>query len=172
MKAIVAVDSNWGIGFRGNLLQRIPGDMKFFKQMTLGKVVIMGRETFETLPGKEPLKDRVNIVLSKNECFNNEKVTICRTLNELFRELEKYNSDEVFVIGGESIYTQLLPYCKEAYVTSIENKYAADKYFVNLDNDERWKIVSSGDFETFDSIKYSFVNYQNNQCSSMPIDRG
>jgi len=121
MKAIVAVDSNWGIGFRGNLLQRIPGDMKFFKQMTLNKVVIMGRETFESLPGKEPLKDRVNIVLSKNECFNNEKVTICRTLNELFCELEKYNSDEVFLIGGESIYTQLLPYCKEAYVTSIEN---------------------------------------------------
>lgn len=168
MKAIVAVDSNWGIGFRGNLLQRIPGDMKFFKQMTLGKVVIMGRETFESLPGKEPLKDRVNIVLSKNECFNNEKVTICRTLNELFNELEKYNSDEVFVIGGESIYTQLLPYCKEAYVTSIKNKYVADKYFVNLDNDQRWKIVSSSDLESFNSIKYSFVNYENNQCSSMP----
>jgi len=92
MKAIAAVDLNWGIGYRGNLLERIPEDMKFFKQMTIGKVVIMGRKTFESLPGKEPLKDRVNIVLSKNEGFNNRKVTICRTLDELFCELEKYNS--------------------------------------------------------------------------------
>ena len=121
MKAIVAVDLNWGIGYRGNLLQRIPEDMKFFKQMTLGKVVIMGRETFESLPGKEPLKDRINIVLSKDECFTNEKVTICRSLDELFYELKKYNSDDVFVIGGESIYTQLLPYCSEVYVTKIDN---------------------------------------------------
>jgi dihydrofolate reductase len=72
MKAIVAVDLNWGIGFKGNLLQRIPDDMKFFKQMTLGKVVVMGRETFESLPGKEPLKDRTNIVLSKDKKFTNK----------------------------------------------------------------------------------------------------
>lgn len=171
MKAIVAVDSNWGIGFRGNLLQRIPGDMKFFKQMTLGKVVIMGRETFESLPGKEPLKDRINIVLSKNERFRNEKITICRSLDELFKKLDKYNLDNVFVIGGESIYDQLLSYCKEAYVTRIENKYVADKYFVNLDKDDRWKMVSSSNLESFNSIRYSFLNYENNQCSIMPIDR-
>ncbi|KUO70042.1 MAG: dihydrofolate reductase [Desulfosporosinus sp. BRH_c37] len=159
MKIIVAVDLNWGIGYRGNLLQRIPEDMKLFKQMTLGKVVIMGRETFESLPGKEPLKDRVNIVLSKNECFNNEKVTICRSLKELFFELEKYNSNDVFVIGGESIYSQLLSSCTEAYVTKIENKYVADKYFIDLDKSEAWKLISTSNLQKYENIQYKFVKY-------------
>lgn len=161
MKAIVAVDLNWGIGYKGNLLQRIPEDMKFFKQLTLGKVVIMGRETFESLPGKEPLKDRINIVLSKDESFKNEKVTICRSLDELFSELERYNTDDIFVIGGESIYNQLLPYCTEAYVTKIEDTYDADKYFNNLDKDETWKLVSAGDLQNYKDIRYKFVKYEN-----------
>ncbi|MDX9872308.1 MAG: dihydrofolate reductase, partial [Clostridia bacterium] len=114
MKAIVAVDMNWGIGYKGNLLLRIPEDMQFFKQMTLGKVVIMGRETFESLPGKTPLKDRINIILSKNMDSENVNIIVRRSLNEIFHELKRYNSDDVFVIGGESVYTQLLPYCTEA----------------------------------------------------------
>ncbi|MDF2530984.1 MAG: dihydrofolate reductase region [Clostridia bacterium] len=161
MKAIVAVDLNWGIGYRGNLLLRIPDDMKFFKQMTLGKVVIMGRETFESLPGQEPLKDRINIVLSKSECFKNEKITICRSLDELFQELRKYNLDEVLVIGGESVYAQLLPYCTEAYVTKIESKQVADKYFINLDKEEAWEIVSIGEMRSYNNTQYSFLNYVN-----------
>lgn len=161
MKAIVAVDLNWGIGYKGNLLQRIPEDMKFFQQMTLGKVLIMGRETFESLPGKEPLKDRINIVLSKNEEFNNEKVIICRTLTELFMELKKYDLDNVFVIGGESIYTQLLPYCTEAYVTRIENTYEADKYFVNFDKIDDWELVSSSDLKNYNNIQFRFLKFVN-----------
>ncbi|WP_061213116.1 dihydrofolate reductase [Syntrophomonas wolfei] len=161
MKAIVAVDLNWGIGYKGNLLQRIPEDMKFFQQMTLGKVLIMGRETFESLPGKEPLKDRINIVLSKNEEFNNEKVIICRTLTELFMELKKYDLDNVFVIGGESIYTQLLPYCTEAYVTRIENTYEADKYFINFDKIDDWELVSSSDLKNYNNIQFRFLKFVN-----------
>mgnify|MGYP001286531197 CR=1 FL=1 len=159
MKAIVAVDLNWGIGCGGKLLQMIPEDMRFFRQKTLGKIVVMGRETFESLPGKEPLKDRTNIVLSKNGCFKNEKLTICRSLEELFQELKKYNLDDVFVIGGESIYMQLLPYCTEAYVTKIENKYVADKYFVNLNEDKTWKMISGSDLKNHNDIKYSFLTY-------------
>src|SRR5665648_3382 len=159
MKVIVAVDLNWGIGYRGNLLQRIPEDMKFFKKMTLGKVVIMGRETFESLPGKEPLKDRINIVLSKNESFNNEKVTICRSLKELFGELEKYNSDDVFVIGGELVYSQLLSSCTEVYVTKIENKYVADKYFIDLDKNKAWKLITTSDLQNYENIQYKFTKY-------------
>ncbi|KGP76612.1 dihydrofolate reductase [Desulfosporosinus sp. Tol-M] len=165
MKAIAAVDLNWGIGYRGNLLERIPEDMKFFKQMTIGKVVIMGRKTFESLPGKEPLKDRVNIVLSKNEGFNNRKVTICRTLDELFCELEKYNSDEVFVIGGESVYSQLLSSCTEAYVTRIENKYPADKYFINLDKSKAWKLKSESNLQNYGKIQYKFIKYSLSGCT-------
>lgn len=159
MKSIVAVDLNWGIGYEGKLLQRIPEDMKIFKQMTLGKVVVMGRETFESLPGKEPLKNRTNIVLSKNKDFINEKVTICRSLNELFHKLKKYNSEDVFVIGGESIYTQLLPYCTEAYVTKIENTYVTDRYFINLDKEKTWDLIHISDVKSFNGIQFTFQKY-------------
>lgn len=159
MKAIVAVDLNWGIGFKGNLLQRIPDDMKHFKQTTLGKIVIMGRETFESLPGKEPLKDRTNIVLSKSDNIKKNNVIVCHSLQELFCELIKYNHDDVFVIGGESIYTQLLPYCTEAYVTKIRSSYEADRYFINIDKEESWRLASASDLRKYNDIQFSFLKY-------------
>ena len=145
MKAIVAVDFNWGIGYKGNLLQRIPGDMKYFKEKTIGRVVIMGRETMESLPGKEPLKDRVNIVLSRNGNLKKDRFIICHSLAELLSVLKNYDSDDVYVIGGESVYAQLLPYCTEAYVTKIENTYSADKFFPNLDQLSPWKLAEVGE---------------------------
>lgn len=167
MKAIVAVDLNWGIGCGGKLLQMIPGDMKFFKQKTLGKIVVMGRETFESLPGKAPLKDRINIVLSKNEFFKDDRIIICRSLNELFHEIGKYHSDDVFIIGGESVYTQILPYCTEVYVTKIQNAYPADKYFTNLDKEKTWELTSVSDSKEFNHIQYCFLKYIN--CSIMNL---
>jgi len=166
MKAIVAVDSNWGIGYKGNLLLRIPEDMKFFKNMTLGKVVIMGRETFESLPGKEPLKDRVNVVLSRKECFKGSKIILCHSLNEIFKEIKKYKTEDVFVIGGESVYTQLLPFCTEAYITKIENKYTADKFFIDLDKDDAWESVSTSDLHFYKDINYRHVKYVNTKVAS------
>lgn len=162
MKAIVAVDLNWGIGYQGELLQRLPEDLKFFKQMTLGKVVVMGRKTLDSLPGRQPLKDRINIVLSNTESFRSEKVTFCRSMSDLFRQLEQYHTDDVFVIGGESIYSQLLPLCTEVYVTKILNKYVADKHFTNLDEDVKWRVDSISDIHHYDSIQYCFVKYLNN----------
>jgi dihydrofolate reductase len=161
MKAIVAVDLDWGIGYKGNLLQRIPADMKYFREKTIGKVVIMGRETFESLPRKEPLKDRINIVLSRDEQFKNEKIIICRSLEELFLKLEKYDSEDLFVIGGESVYIQLLPYCTVVYVTKIENIYPADKFFINLDQHESWKLSELSDAQSYDAISYRFLKYLN-----------
>lgn len=166
MKAIVAVDLNWGIGNKGNLLERIPEDMKFFKQTTTGKIVIMGRETFESFPGKEPLKNRVNIVLSRNERFINDKVIICRSLTELFGKLKDYPGEDVFVIGGESVYIQLLPYCSEAYVTKIKNIYNADKYFVNLDKVETWKLSWESESLSYNSIQYIHSVYKNTKNTS------
>ncbi|MCB2300885.1 dihydrofolate reductase [Clostridium tagluense] len=163
MKAIVAVDLNWGIGCGGKLLQMIPEDMKFFKEKTLGKIVVMGRETFESLPGKAPLKDRINIVLSKSEFFKDDRIIICRSLNELFHEIEKYDTDDVFIIGGESVYTQFLSYCSEAYLTKIENTYLADKKFANLDKEKTWERVSISDSKNYNNIQYSFLKYVNNQ---------
>ncbi len=163
MKAIVAVDSNWGIGYKGSLLLRIPEDMKFFKEMTLGKVVIMGRETFESLPGKEPLKDRVNIVLSTKEGYGGDRITLCNSLDGILREIKKYKTEDVFVIGGESVYTQLLPFCTEAYITKIENKHTADKFFPGLDKDEAWEAVSTSDLQVYKDVDYRFVKYINNK---------
>jgi len=161
MKAIVAVDLNWGIGYKGSLLQRIPEDMKYFKQMTLGKAVIMGRETFESLPGKEPLKDRINIVLSRRQFYEHEGIVLCRSLEDIFREIKKYSDQDVFVIGGESVYKQLLPFCSEAYVTRIDKEYTADKFFVNLDEDEAWELVSASDLHTYRDIGFRFLKYVN-----------
>lgn len=165
MKAIVAVDLNWGIGCGGRLLQSIPEDMKFFKQMTLGKIVVMGRETFESFPGKNPLKDRVNIVLSKNESFNDDRVIICRSVNEVFEKIKRYPIEDIFIIGGESIYSQFLSYCTEAYVTKIQNTYPADKHFTNLDKESNWGLVSVSELKNFNNIQYSFNKYVNNKLT-------
>jgi dihydrofolate reductase len=161
MKAIVAVDLNWGIGFQGQLLERIPEDMKFFKEKTLGKNIIMGRETLESLPGKKPLKDRTNIVLTTNRSYNNENIKICHSLKELFQETEKYAKEEVFVIGGESVYSQLLSYCSECYVTKIENTYEADKYFTDLDKENIWKLVWQSEEKKYNDISFKFAKYIN-----------
>ena len=166
MKAIVNVDLNWGIGYKGNLLQRIPEDMKFFKRTTIGKVVVMGRKTYESLPGKEPLKDRVNIVLSAKGEFDDDRLIVCRSLDELFCELKKYNEDDVFVIGGESVYSLLLPYCSEAYITKIENSYEADTYFKNLDEDDSWELTSESGTKDYNGIKFKFVKYENRNPKS------
>lgn len=161
MKAIVAVDLNWGIGCNGKLLQSIPEDMKFFKEKTMGKVVVMGRETFESLPGKAPLKDRVNIVLSRNKLFHEDRLIICNSINETLDELKKYDKNDIFIIGGEMIYKQFLAHCEEIYVTKIKNKYLADTYFLNLDKDPNWVLVESSEDKEYKGIKYSFTKYKN-----------
>jgi len=161
MKAILSADLNWGIGCGGKLLQRVPEDMKFFMKMTTGMVVVMGRETFESLPGMQPLKDRVNIVLSKNGYFDNDKLIVCRSIDELFRQLEKYHTDDVFVIGGESVYTQLLPYCSEVYVTRFEKVFKADRHFPNLDVEENWKLVFESDSSNYKDLSFRFLKYAN-----------
>jgi len=169
MKAIVAVDLNWGMGCKGELLERIPEDMKFFKQTTVGKIVVMGRATFESLPSQEPLKDRINIVLSTNGQFRDKGITICRSLNELLKELEKYPTGDVFVIGGEKVYRELLPYCTEAYVTKIENTYKADKHFINLDEDKRWRLIDRGEFKSYNDIRYSFMKFTNSNLIDLEM---
>lgn len=162
MKAIVAVDANWGIGYKGNLLANIPEDMKFFKQMTLGKVVVMGRETLESLPGKKPLTNRTNIILTRNKDFSCEGAIICYSTEELFEEIKKYQSEDIFIIGGESVYKQMLPYCSEIYVTRIKRQYTADKYFENLDKNSSWTEKSVSETKEWNDIEFEFVKYANN----------
>ena len=160
MKAIVAVDLNWGIGCGNELLQIIPEDMKFFKEKTLGKVVVMGRETFNSLPNQAPLKDRINIVLSRDESFNDDRLVICRSIEEVLELTSHYNSDDVYIIGGQSIYTQFLPYCSEVYVTEINEGYQADKYFPNLSESNLFKMTSCSEVKTFQGTEYRFTRYE------------
>ena len=133
MNIIVAVDKNWAIGKDNKLLVSIPADMKMFRQETTGKVVVMGRKTLESFPNGLPLKNRTNIVLTGNKDYNVKDAIIVHTVEELLEEIKKYPSEEVYCIGGDSVYKQLLPYCDTAHVTKIDFAYEADSYFPNLD---------------------------------------
>lgn len=159
MKAIAAVDRNWAIGRDGNLLTHLPGDLKFFKEMTLGEIVVMGRATFESLPGRKPLSDRVNIVLSGNPDFEPDCI-VCRSVGMLFEELDKYDSDDIYIIGGEKVYRELLPYCDTVYITKIDAAFPADKYFVNLDECRYWEMVYESEFKEENGLRYQFTEYK------------
>lgn len=162
MKIIVAVDLNWGIGCDGKLLQHIPEDMKFFKEKTIGNVVVMGRETFESLPGKNPLKDRVNIVLSRDRSFKDDRLIICNSIEDTLKELQKYENSKVFIIGGETIYKQFLPYCDELYITKIQNEYKADRFFPNVDIMSNWELIKESEIKEYNNVRYVFSTYINN----------
>ncbi len=160
MKLIAAVDKNWGIGLNNKLLVSIPDDMKFFRTTTTGNVVVMGRKTLESFPNKKPLKNRVNIVLTRDENYTVEGAVVVHTIDELKEEIAKYDSDSIYVIGGESIYRQLVDLCDTAYITKIDYAYQADAYFPNLDKKPEWKVVSEGEEQTYFDIEYYFMTYK------------
>lgn len=160
MNLIVAVDKNWAIGCGNKLLVSIPQDMKFFRETTMGKVVVMGRKTLETFPGGQPLKKRTNIVLTRDKKYQVKDAVVVHTIEELLEELKQYEDDEIYVIGGESIYRQMLPYCKLAHVTKINHEYEADTYFPNLDEMDDWEITGVSDEQTYFNLEYEFVRYE------------
>lgn len=161
MNVIAAVDSNWAIGNRNALLVKIPRDQKLFMEMTKGKVIVMGRNTLESLPQKQPLGNRINIVLSTDRNYKVKDAAVVHSLEELFEELKKYESDEIFVIGGERVYRQLLPYCDTAHITKIDYAYDADAYFPMLDELPEWELVADSDEQTYFDLEYYFLKYRN-----------
>ena len=160
MNLIVNVDSNWAIGHQGKLLVTIPEDMKFFRSETSGKVVVLGRKTLDTFPGGQPLKNRTNIILSHNPDYKVKGAIVCHSVEEVLEELKKYNDEDIFVIGGESIYRQLLPYCKTAYITKIDHAYQADTFFPDLDQDPQWQMTKISDEQTYFDLEYVFTIYE------------
>ena len=156
---IVAVDSNWAIGHKGKLLVSIPEDMQFFRRETTGKVVVMGRKTLESFPNGLPLKNRVNVVITKDKEYNVKDAIICHSIEEALEVLKQYNDEDIYVIGGESVYRQFLPYCSVAHVTKINYSYDADTYFPNLDEMDEWTIEESSDERTYFDLEYEFVKY-------------
>lgn len=160
MKAIVVVDENWAIGKDGGLLVHLPGDLKYFKEKTVGKTVIMGRVTLESLPGKRPLPDRKTIVLSRSE-LQGDFIT-CHSVEAVQKEVEESGCQEdVFVAGGQRVYEQLLPLCDEVYVTKIARTFdGADSFFPNLEKDQTWEMEFLGEPVTEKEITYQFVVYR------------
>ncbi len=160
MKIIVAADKKWGIGYQNKLLVSIPKDMKHFKECTTGNVIVLGRKTMETFPGGKPLPNRTNIVLSGNKDLKIEGATVVNDIPALLEELKKYDSDSVYIVGGESIYRQMLPYCDTAIVTKIDHAYSADAFFPDLDNDPEWEIADESDEEYYFDVIYTFTTYK------------
>ena len=125
MNLIAAADENWGIGKNGGLLAHISGDMKYFRETTKGKIVVMGRKTLEGLPGGQPLGNRVNVVLSENPAYKIKGAVVCHNIDEALEYLKQFSSEDIYVIGGESIFRQFLPYCNTVYLTLIDYEYDA-----------------------------------------------
>ena len=149
MNLIVNVDSNWAIGYRGKLLVSIPEDMKFFRSETTGKVVVLGRKTLDTFPGGQPLKNRTNIILTRNPNYQVKGAIICHSVEEVLEELKKYNSEDVYIIGGDSIYKEFLPYCDVAHVTRTDHVYDADAWFPNLEEDPACVLTVESEEKTY-----------------------
>lgn len=160
MNLIVAVDKNWGIGCNNQLLVSIPADMKFFRETTSGKVVVMGRKTLESFPGGMPLKNRRNIVLTRNQDYRVKGAVVLHSPEEVLEELKKYKDEDIYIIGGESIYRQFLPYCSVAHVTRIDHVYQADAHFPDLDAMEEWQITADSEEQTYFDLEYTFLKYE------------
>ncbi len=159
MILIAAVDKNWGIGLNNELLTHIPADQKFFRETTTGNVVVMGRKTLESFPNGEPLKNRTNIVLTRNRDYKKTNVTVFHDMESLLNEIKKYPKDSVFCIGGASVYKELLPYCDKALITKIDEAYEADAFFPDLDKEKGWKITETSEEQTYFDLVYHFITY-------------
>ena len=160
MKAILSADRKWGLGYQGRLLVSIPSDLRFFRETTMGHVVVMGRKTLATLPAGQPLKGRTNIILSRDPEWTVRGATVVHSIKELMEVLKPYEDDDIYVAGGGEIYRQLLPYCDTAYVTRIDMTYQADTFFEDLDESPDWEMVEEGDEQTCFDIEFYFTEYR------------
>ncbi len=160
MKAIAAVDNEWNIGRDNGLIFSIPSDMKFFRTTTSGGVVVMGRKTLDSFPGGKALPKRTNIVLTADENFERENVTVCNSPEAVLEEVKKYNTDDVFIIGGESVYKLFLPYCDTALVTHVDAvAEGADKKFPDLSQLSEWKLTEKGEPVEENGYTFRFCTY-------------
>lgn len=158
MQLIAAVSENWGIGKDNALLFRIPQDMKFFREMTTGKVVITGRKNLESFPGGKPLKNRTNIVLSKNPEFKCDGAEVCSSVEEVLKL--PYDDEDIFVIGGETVYRQMLEYCDICYITKVYETVPADKFMVNLDEADDWRLTEESEEIQDNGHTIQFCRYE------------
>lgn len=160
MNLIAAVDRNWAIGNKGKLLVTIPEDQRLFREETIGKVIVMGRKTLESLPGGQPLHGRTNVVLTRDPNFVKKGAVIVHSMEEALTCLKQFPDEDIFVIGGAEIYNQFLPYCDTAHMTCIDYAYDADTFFPNLDRDPGWQVTAESDEQTYFNLCYEFRKYE------------
>ncbi|MDD3165747.1 MAG: dihydrofolate reductase [Oscillospiraceae bacterium] len=161
MNCIVNVTEDWGIGCEGKLLVSVSADLKRFRQLTTGKTVILGRKTLATFPGGRPLKNRTNLVLTHDPDFAAEGAVAAHNLQELLTIASQQPAQSVCVIGGESVYRALLPYCRTAQVTKTLGRYPADAFFPNLDALANWHVTAQSETMEENGVRFCYVDYEN-----------
>ena len=160
MNFIANVDITWATGKNNQLLVKIAAAMKFFRETTTGKVVVMGRKTLESFPNGQPLKNRTNIVLTHDRNYRVADAIVVYSMDELHEELKKYPSEDIYIIGGESIYRQLVDECDVAHITMVDYAYDADAHFPNLDEKPEWRITQDSEEQTYFDLIYHFYKYE------------
>lgn len=170
MKIIAAVDKNWAIGYQNQLLVQIPDDMRHFKNMTGSHVVFMGRKTLMSFPDSRPLPDRTNIVLTSDRNFHAGQAVIVHSVEEALEEFRHYNSDEIYIIGGSSVYEQFLPYVQEAFITYIQHEYQADAYFPRIDKAPDWQLAQESGEQSYFGVKFCFRRYVKSEMTKTPAE--
>ena len=163
MDMIVAADKNWGIGKDGQLLTHLSGDLKYFKERTLGKAVVMGRKTLESLPGGRPLPGRANIVLTANPDYEKEGCVIVHSMDELRKKCLEYPDDGVMIIGGATLYNELMEECKSLFITKIYDEFEADAFIKNADELPDYKVVWQSEMQEEHGIRYQFFEYKRDE---------
>ncbi len=161
MNIIAAADINWGIGKDNRLLDHIPEDMKFFRETTSGKAVIMGKNTFLSFPNQKPLPKRLNIVLTHDKTFAPQGVVVCDSIEKAIEIARKeYSDEDIFFIGGESVYREAEKYCDTAYITKIDFAYVADRFLLNFDENKNWYVKEENMLKTENGLYITFVTYK------------
>ena len=158
MQAIVCISQNWGIGNDGQLLFHLSADLKRFRELTLGKTVILGSRTLHTFPGGKPLPDRRSIVLTRSNAPI-EGAELAHTVKDV---LALVGDEDAFVIGGASVYTLLLPYCDRVRATVVEAAPEADSFFPKLDTHPDWRVESESEPMEEDGLRFRYVDYVKN----------
>jgi dihydrofolate reductase len=168
LKAIAAVDQNWAIGREGKLLARIPGDLRYFREKTLGKILVMGRETLDSLPEGKPLPGRTTLVLSRRPGYE-APCTVLPSVEACLAFLSRFPGDDVFVAGGASIYEQFLPWCDACLITKIDAAFQADRHFENLDIGVDFQLIWAGEPRCESGLRYRFTEYGRRTVASKAL---
>ena len=159
MKIIVCIAQNYAIGSNNDLLFSLPPDMKFFRETTLGKVIVMGRSTLDSFPGGKALKNRVNIVLTRDKNFSRENTIALHSVDEVLDYVKQFDSDDVYIIGGAQVYEAFEPYCDGALVTKVRKSPDADKFFFNIDDSPFWQKDYESELMNHEDLQFTFSRY-------------